>query len=215
MDKYEEVVKSLQERSQHVLPLRYRRETPPQPVPVEALCEYDGEQVTSPSSRERCRGAAGNRLLRGRRGWKRYLGKEQFLPAPKWRCLPQWGQGEGRAHPGGKAGFAAQEEQHRRGLGETQPPSALRTACLSHTLQEVATARLHHVPTLPALGRWRCLCTFLIQETHPTVTGTVLAGTLASPPSGYQSVQDGWLTEGMGQQSRQTPGAWNGASSSG
>ncbi|NXV38981.1 PEPL protein, partial [Rissa tridactyla] len=44
LDKYEEVVKSLQERSQHVLPLRYRRETPPQPVPVEALCEYDGEQ---------------------------------------------------------------------------------------------------------------------------------------------------------------------------
>lgn len=48
MDKYEEVVKSLQERSQHILPLRYRRETPLQPVPVEALCEYEGEQVTSP-----------------------------------------------------------------------------------------------------------------------------------------------------------------------
>lgn len=50
MEKYEAVVKSLQERSQHVLPLRYRRETPPQPVPVEALCEYEGEQVPSPSS---------------------------------------------------------------------------------------------------------------------------------------------------------------------
>ncbi|NXT26700.1 PEPL protein, partial [Syrrhaptes paradoxus] len=44
LDKYEEVVKSLQERSQSVLPLRFRRETPPQPVPVEALCEYEGEQ---------------------------------------------------------------------------------------------------------------------------------------------------------------------------
>ncbi|KAK2533489.1 Ppl [Columba guinea] len=44
LDKYEEVVKSLEERSQHVLPLRYRREMPLQPVPVEALCEYEGEQ---------------------------------------------------------------------------------------------------------------------------------------------------------------------------
>ncbi|KAM6078371.1 periplakin [Theristicus caerulescens] len=44
LEKYEAVVKSLQERSQHVLPLRYRREMPLQPVPVEALCEYEGEQ---------------------------------------------------------------------------------------------------------------------------------------------------------------------------
>ncbi|NXE08812.1 PEPL protein, partial [Lophotis ruficrista] len=44
LEKYEAVVQSLQERSQHVLPLRYRRETPRQPVPVEALCEYEGEQ---------------------------------------------------------------------------------------------------------------------------------------------------------------------------
>ncbi|NXX57512.1 PEPL protein, partial [Scopus umbretta] len=44
LDKYEAVVKSLQERSQHVLPLRYRREMPLQPIPVEALCEYEGEQ---------------------------------------------------------------------------------------------------------------------------------------------------------------------------
>lgn len=45
MDKYEAVVQSLQERSQQVLPLRYRRQSPPGPVPVEALCEYEGEQV--------------------------------------------------------------------------------------------------------------------------------------------------------------------------
>uniref|UniRef100_A0A8C5JSB3 Periplakin n=1 Tax=Junco hyemalis TaxID=40217 RepID=A0A8C5JSB3_JUNHY len=44
LDKYEAVVKSLQERSQQVLPLRFRRQPPPQPVPVEALCEYEGEQ---------------------------------------------------------------------------------------------------------------------------------------------------------------------------
>lgn len=54
MDKYEAVVKSLQERSQHILPLRYRRETLLQPVPVEALCEYEGEQVTSPSGHKLC-----------------------------------------------------------------------------------------------------------------------------------------------------------------
>lgn len=45
LDKYDAVVRSLQERSQHVLPLRHRRQPPPQPVPVEALCEYEGEQV--------------------------------------------------------------------------------------------------------------------------------------------------------------------------
>ncbi|NXC30738.1 PEPL protein, partial [Campylorhamphus procurvoides] len=54
LEKYEAVVQSLQERSQQVLPLRYRREAPEHPVPVEALCEYEGEQVThSPSSPER------------------------------------------------------------------------------------------------------------------------------------------------------------------
>lgn len=83
MDKYEEVVKSLQERSQHVLPLRYRREMPLQPVPVEALCEYEGEQVMSPLSHVQCGGAAGDCLLREHWGWKRPLGKEQFLPVPK------------------------------------------------------------------------------------------------------------------------------------
>uniref|UniRef100_A0A8D0GMH1 Periplakin n=1 Tax=Sphenodon punctatus TaxID=8508 RepID=A0A8D0GMH1_SPHPU len=44
LDKYDEVVKSLQNRSQQVLPLNYRRETPLKPIPVEALCDYDGEQ---------------------------------------------------------------------------------------------------------------------------------------------------------------------------
>uniref|UniRef100_A0A8V0ZEA2 Periplakin n=1 Tax=Gallus gallus TaxID=9031 RepID=A0A8V0ZEA2_CHICK len=44
LEKYDAVVQSLQERSQHILPLRYRRLPPPQPIPVEALCEYEGEQ---------------------------------------------------------------------------------------------------------------------------------------------------------------------------
>ncbi|OXB55089.1 hypothetical protein ASZ78_012026 [Callipepla squamata] len=44
LEKYDAVVRSLQERSQHILPLRYRRLPPPQPIPVEALCEYEGEQ---------------------------------------------------------------------------------------------------------------------------------------------------------------------------
>ncbi|XP_054851593.1 periplakin [Eublepharis macularius] len=44
LDKYEDVVKSLQKRSQQVLPLKYRRETPLKPIPVEALCDYENEQ---------------------------------------------------------------------------------------------------------------------------------------------------------------------------
>ncbi|XP_039587807.1 periplakin [Passer montanus] len=44
LEKYEAVVQSLQERSRQVLPLRYRRQPPPQPIAVEALCEFEGEQ---------------------------------------------------------------------------------------------------------------------------------------------------------------------------
>ncbi|XP_061456413.1 periplakin isoform X2 [Rhineura floridana] len=44
LDKYDDVVKSLQKRSQQVLPLKYRRETPLKPIPVEALCDYESEQ---------------------------------------------------------------------------------------------------------------------------------------------------------------------------
>lgn len=45
MDKYDDVVKSLQKRSQQVLPLKYRRETPLKPIPVEALCDYENDKV--------------------------------------------------------------------------------------------------------------------------------------------------------------------------
>lgn len=45
LDKYEHVVRALQKRGQQVVPLRYRRETPLQPIPVEALCDFEGDQV--------------------------------------------------------------------------------------------------------------------------------------------------------------------------
>lgn len=61
LDKYDAVVRSLQERSQHVLPLRHRRQPPPQPVPVEALCEYEGEQVPSRQGPGAPRGYRGQR----------------------------------------------------------------------------------------------------------------------------------------------------------
>ncbi|KAI5127948.1 Periplakin [Manis pentadactyla] len=44
LDKYEHVVRGLQKRGQRVVPLRYRRETPLQPIPVEALCDFEGDQ---------------------------------------------------------------------------------------------------------------------------------------------------------------------------
>ncbi|XP_031303624.2 periplakin isoform X1 [Camelus dromedarius] len=44
LDKYEHVVRGLQKRGQQVVPLKYRRETPLQPIPVEALCDFEGDQ---------------------------------------------------------------------------------------------------------------------------------------------------------------------------
>ncbi|XP_011885799.1 PREDICTED: periplakin [Cercocebus atys] len=44
LDKYEDVVRGLQKRGQQVVPLKYRRETPLKPIPVEALCDFEGEQ---------------------------------------------------------------------------------------------------------------------------------------------------------------------------
>ncbi|XP_032113921.1 periplakin [Sapajus apella] len=44
LDKYEDVVRGLQKRGQQVVPLRYRRETPLKAIPVEALCDFEGEQ---------------------------------------------------------------------------------------------------------------------------------------------------------------------------
>ncbi|XP_055991266.1 periplakin [Sorex fumeus] len=44
LDRYEQVVRGLQQRGQQVLPLKYRRETPLKPVPVEALCDFEGDQ---------------------------------------------------------------------------------------------------------------------------------------------------------------------------
>ncbi|OCT61800.1 periplakin [Xenopus laevis] len=44
LDKYEEVMKSLQKRSQQVVPLKFRRETPLKPIPVESLCDFYTEE---------------------------------------------------------------------------------------------------------------------------------------------------------------------------
>lgn len=53
LDKYEHVVRGLQKRGQQVVPLKYRRETPLKPIPVEALCDFEGDQVSC------CPGALG------------------------------------------------------------------------------------------------------------------------------------------------------------
>uniref|UniRef100_A0A8C5LB90 Periplakin n=1 Tax=Jaculus jaculus TaxID=51337 RepID=A0A8C5LB90_JACJA len=44
LDKFEDVVRGLQQRGQQVVPLKFRRETPLKPIPVEALCDFEGEQ---------------------------------------------------------------------------------------------------------------------------------------------------------------------------
>uniref|UniRef100_A0A8C0WDP4 Periplakin n=1 Tax=Castor canadensis TaxID=51338 RepID=A0A8C0WDP4_CASCN len=44
LDKYEDVVRGLQRRGQQVVPLKFRRETPLKPIPVEALCDFEGDQ---------------------------------------------------------------------------------------------------------------------------------------------------------------------------
>lgn len=45
LDKYKHVVWGLQKRGQQVVPLRYCQETPLKPIPVEALCDFEGDQV--------------------------------------------------------------------------------------------------------------------------------------------------------------------------
>uniref|UniRef100_A0A665U611 Desmoplakin SH3 domain-containing protein n=1 Tax=Echeneis naucrates TaxID=173247 RepID=A0A665U611_ECHNA len=45
MEHFDERVKALQKRSLQVLPLKYRRETPQKLLPVEALCEFDTEEI--------------------------------------------------------------------------------------------------------------------------------------------------------------------------
>uniref|UniRef100_A0A674PCR5 Periplakin n=1 Tax=Takifugu rubripes TaxID=31033 RepID=A0A674PCR5_TAKRU len=44
MEHIDERIKALQKRSLQVLPLHYRRETPPRLLPAEALCEYDTDE---------------------------------------------------------------------------------------------------------------------------------------------------------------------------
>ncbi|XP_075686809.1 periplakin isoform X2 [Rhinoderma darwinii] len=44
LDKYEDVVRSLQKRSHQVVPLKFRRETPLKPIPVEAVCDFYSDE---------------------------------------------------------------------------------------------------------------------------------------------------------------------------
>lgn len=39
-------MRGLQKRGQQVVPLKFRRETPLKPIPVEALCDFEGDQVS-------------------------------------------------------------------------------------------------------------------------------------------------------------------------
>lgn len=50
MEHFDERLKALQERSLQVLPLKYRRETPQKLLPLEALCQYETNEVWSLSS---------------------------------------------------------------------------------------------------------------------------------------------------------------------
>ncbi|XP_069762201.1 periplakin isoform X2 [Narcine bancroftii] len=45
LDKYNEAVNTLKDRSYQVLPLKYRRANPPKAVPVEALCDFYAEET--------------------------------------------------------------------------------------------------------------------------------------------------------------------------
>lgn len=45
MEHFDDRVKALQKRSLQVLPLSYRRETPQKLLPIEALCEFDTDEV--------------------------------------------------------------------------------------------------------------------------------------------------------------------------
>lgn len=49
IENFDERVKALQKRSLQVLPLKYRRETPQKLIPVEALCEFDTDDVRTVS----------------------------------------------------------------------------------------------------------------------------------------------------------------------
>lgn len=175
-------MKSLQERSQQVLPLRYRREPPPQPIPVEALCEYEGEQVPPSPAQGRAEVLPGP-SPQGAREWKWHCGREQVFSKPWW--LLQW-EAKVALAPVGRAGFAAEEQEGSGGSAASLP--------LTHP-RDVATAQLCHVPTLPVLMSRRVpdqrntAPPPAIPRPHPliaTTTVTAFAG-LSSRPKGWDS----------------------------
>lgn len=117
LEKYEAVVQSLQERSQQVLPLRFRRQPPPQPVPVEALCEYEGEQVP-PSPSRAGHGASGGR-------------SRAFASGGGGSC--RGNEAKVALAPVRRAGFAAEEQERSGGdsaaLSHSHAPCADVPAC--------------------------------------------------------------------------------------
>ena len=54
MDHFDERVRALQKRGLQVLPLKFRRETPQKLLPVEALCEFDTEEVLNTNAPIHC-----------------------------------------------------------------------------------------------------------------------------------------------------------------
>lgn len=49
MDHFDDRVKTLQNRSLQVLPLKYRRSPPQKLLPIEALCDFDTDEVLTTS----------------------------------------------------------------------------------------------------------------------------------------------------------------------
>lgn len=148
LDKYEAVVQSLQERSQQVLPLRFRRQTPPQPVPVEALCEYEGEQVRPPHGHPRAtprppQGHRGPAAGHGCRGTEPSAGTA-VRAAPgegagfskRWWWLRQGNRAKVALAPVGRAGLAAEEREGSGAKAASLPltPSGrCESSALSHS----------------------------------------------------------------------------------
>ena len=71
-------MRGLQKRWQQVVPLKFRRETPLKPIPVEALCDFEGDQVSP------CPGVPGapgtfqvTKRPKGWQGWRQDLRRFQ------------------------------------------------------------------------------------------------------------------------------------------
>lgn len=68
MDHFDERVKALQDRSLQVLPLKYRRSPPQKLLPIEALCDYDTDEVLNTSPPRAVSNASYQQLLEDSNG---------------------------------------------------------------------------------------------------------------------------------------------------